>query len=203
MSTVTGIIEARRSVKAYDKNAKISKEELIDILELANRAPSAWNLQHWHFKVFHSDEGKQALLPIAYNQSQITEASAVIAVLGDLEAYKKVDAVFASSIEAGMMTEEIKNRLASQIHNRYSQNDHFPLHAACTNASLAAMQLMLIAKERGYDTCAIGGFNANAFKETFHISDRYVPVMLITIGKAAQPGRKTDRLPIEAFTSWE
>ncbi|ETT65684.1 NAD(P)H nitroreductase [Paenibacillus sp. FSL H8-457] len=51
----------------------------------ATLAPSAANLQPWRFLVIDSPELKQKLLPIASNQQQVVEASAVIAVLGDLE----------------------------------------------------------------------------------------------------------------------
>ncbi len=50
-----------------------------------------------------------------------------------------------------------------------------------SNASLAAMQLMLAAKATGWDTCAIGGFNPQALTEEFNVSSRYVPIMLITM----------------------
>ncbi|MFC9774238.1 nitroreductase family protein [Paenibacillus chitinolyticus] len=36
--------------------------------------------------------------------------------------------------------------------------------------------------------------------EAFNISERYAPVMLIAIGKAAKPGHPTLRLPIEDVT---
>jgi hypothetical protein len=36
-----------------NKDAVITKEELTELLEITTQAPSAWNLQHWHFQVFH------------------------------------------------------------------------------------------------------------------------------------------------------
>ncbi len=70
MTNTLDVLKARASVKEYDTNALISKEELTELLDLAAKAPSAWNLQHWHFSVFHSDESKAALLPVAYNQNK-------------------------------------------------------------------------------------------------------------------------------------
>ncbi len=57
-----------------------------------------------------------------------------------------------------------------------------------SNASLAAMQLMLAAKATGWDTCAIGGFNPQALTDEFNVSSRYVPIMLITIGESTLKG---------------
>ncbi|BDG48251.1 nitroreductase family protein [Parageobacillus sp. KH3-4] len=195
------VIDERQSVRKYDPNVSISKEELRDIIEMAGKAPSAWNLQHWHFVIIHGKEAQQRLYPIANHQQQVVDASAVIAVLGDLEAYKNTDAVYDSLVNEGAMSQEIKERIAQQIEAAY-RNKQYARDAAFNNASLAAMQLMLVATAKGWATCPIGGFNAEQFKQEFHIPERYIPIMLITIGKSVAPARRTTRLPIETITTW-
>ncbi|WP_297988842.1 nitroreductase family protein [Anoxybacillus sp.] len=195
------VIEQRKSVRQYDPNASISKEQLTKLLQAAGKAPSAWNLQHWHFVVIFGKEAQQKLLPIAYNQRQIVDASAVVAVLGDLQAHQKTDAVYDPLVAEGKMTKDIKETLAKQIESAYT-NAQYARDAAFTNASLAAMQFMLAAKAEGFDTCAIGGFDTKAFMDAFNIPSRYVPVMLITVGKAAAPAHASYRLPIDELTTW-
>jgi len=195
------VFNERTSVRHYDKTAKISKEELSEILTYTTKAPSAWNLQHWHFTVFHSEEAKQKLLPIAYNQSQIVESSAVVAILGDLEANKNTDPVYDPLVQAGHLKPEIKDTLAGQISRAYTDKS-FARDAAFSNASLAAMQLMIVAKAKGYDTCAIGGFNKDQFVQEFSIPERYVPIMLISIGKAAKPAHQSNRLELDQVSTW-
>lgn len=198
---VMTVINDRTSVRHYDTNVKITKEELAEILTYTTKAPSAWNLQHWHFTVFHSEDSKAKLLPIAYNQSQIVESSAVVAVLGDLEANLNTDTVYDPLVKAGYLKPEIKETLAGQISRAYTDKD-FARDAAFSNASLAAMQFMLAAKAKGYDSCAIGGFNKDQFVKEFSISERYVPVMLITIGQAAKPAHQSNRLDLDKVTTW-
>ncbi|WP_243385114.1 nitroreductase family protein [Bacillus kexueae] len=195
------VMEERTSVRHYDSTAKMTKEEVEELLTITSKAPSAWNLQHWHFVVFHTDEAKKKLLPIAYNQNQIVESSVVIGILGDLKANENAETVYSPLVEHGYMTEEIKETLASQINGAY-QNDQYARDAAFSNASLAAMQLMLAAKAKGYDTCAIGGFNSQQLVEQFDISNRYVPVMLITVGKAAKEAHKSSRIPVQEMSTW-
>jgi nitroreductase len=201
MNNILNVMEERRSTKVYDPSVEIPREELVSILDMAGKAPSAWNLQHWNFLVFDHKEVQEKLLPVAYNQQQIVDASAVVAVLGDLEANKNVDPVFDPSVEKGEMTAEIKEVLNKQIQGAYTR-DQYPRDAAFSNASLAAMQLMITAKAKGWDTCPIGGFNPQLLKETFNVSDRYLPIMLITIGKPLQEARKTDRLDIRNLITW-
>ncbi|MGD6815909.1 nitroreductase family protein [Metabacillus sp. 113a] len=195
------LMEDRTSIRHYDPSEAISKAELTSILESAVKAPSAWNLQHWNFMVFHSDEAKERLHPIAYSQNQIIESSAVIAILGDLEANKNVEQVYSPLVEAGHMSKEIKETLAGQIHGAY-ENPVYARDAAYSNASLAAMQLMLAAKAKGFDTCAIGGFNGEAFIKEFKVAGRYVPVMLISVGKAAKPAHKSERISLDQVAEW-
>ncbi|WP_413323331.1 nitroreductase family protein [Bacillus subtilis] len=201
MTNTLDVLKARASVKEYDTNAPISKEELTELLDLAAKAPSAWNLQHWHFTVFHSDESKAELLPVAYNQKQIVESSAVVAILGDLKANGNGEEVYAELASQGYITDEIKQTLLGQINGAY-QSEQFARDSAFLNASLAAMQLMIAAKAKGYDTCAIGGFNKEQFQKQFDISERYVPVMLISIGKAVKPAHQSNRLPLSKVSTW-
>ena len=201
MTNTLDVLKARASVKEYDTNAPISKEELTELLDFAAKAPSAWNLQHWHFTVFHSDESKAELLPVAYNQKQIVESSAVVAILGDLKANKNGEEVYAELASQGYITDEIKQTLLGQINGAY-QSEQFARDSAFLNASLAAMQLMIAAKAKGYDTCAIGGFNKQQFQKQFDISERYVPVMLISIGKAVKPAHQSNRLPLSKVSTW-
>ncbi|KPN15297.1 NAD(P)H nitroreductase [Bacillus australimaris] len=195
------ILKQRASVKEYDTTHEMTKEELTELLNITTKAPSAWNLQHWHFTVFHSAEAKAKLLPIAYNQKQVSQASAVIAVLGDLEANQNGEKIYSELAEQGFITEDIKETLMTQINGAY-QSEQYAREAAYSNASLAAMQLMIAAKAMGYDTCAMGGFSKDAYIKEFNVSGRYVPVMLISVGKAAKEAHKSNRFDIEEVSDF-
>ncbi|KOO50549.1 nitroreductase family protein [Priestia koreensis] len=195
------VVSSRTSIREYDPAKKPSKQDLTEILEATVKSPSAWNLQHWHFMVITDSNALERLLPIAYNQRQVVDSGAVIAVLGDLEANKNVDDVYNPLVEAGHMTSEVKDILAGQINGAY-QNGVFARDAAYSNASLAAMTLMHAAKAKGFDTCAMGGFNAQKFIEEFKVEDRFVPVMLLSVGTAAKEAHASDRLPLDQVTTW-
>jgi nitroreductase len=194
--SVIEVMKERKTVRKYEKGYVMPEQDLRDILEAAIEAPSAWNLQHWKFLVIKEEENKQKLLPIAYFQEQIVDSSVTIAVLGDLEANKNGEVIYGEAAAKGFMSEEAKNTLLGQIDGAY-KDPQFARDAAILNASLAAMQLMLAAKAKGYDTCAMGGFNPEQLIEAFNIPARYIPVMLITVGKAAKPAHQTGRLPLE------
>jgi nitroreductase len=65
------------------------------------------------------------------------------------------------------------------------------------------MQLMLAAKEKGYDTVPMGGFDKVAFRREFNIPERYIPIMLISVGKAAAEAHGTLRFPLDEVAIYE
>src|SRR5690606_14173319 len=105
------VVNSRRSVRKYDSSVRIPEEELIELLQTATKAPSAANMQPWRFMVVTDEELKQKLVPIANNQSQVGEASAVIIVMADLEMYNLAEDIFGAAYKAGYMSEEVKNNM--------------------------------------------------------------------------------------------
>lgn len=197
------VLKERHSVRYYDPTVKISKAELEEILAEATLAPSSSNLQPWRFLVIDDQELKQKLHPIAYNQKQVLDASAVIAVFGDMEWFERAEQIYTASVEAGYMTEEVKQQFVATANNGYrNMDDARKKSIVHIDGGLVSMQLMLAARARGYDTVPMGGFDGAKFKEAFEVPAHYENIMLIAVGKAAQPGRPTVRLPLSEITSW-
>jgi nitroreductase len=192
------VIKERHSVRKYDSSYKISQEEIKEMLKEATQAPSSSNLQPWRFIVIQDQEVKKELRAVANNQEQVETASAVIAVLGDKEMYKNVEKVYRSAYEAGLMDEANMNRLIEGTNKTYPfASEEILKNIASYDAGLVSMQLMLIAKDRGYDTVPMGGFDKEKFVKMFNIDDRLFPIVLISVGKAAAPAFNTTRLPLE------
>lgn len=197
------VIRERHSVRYYDPSFKISEEELRQMLEEATLAPSSSNLQPWRFLVITDPADKERLKPIAYGQQQVADASAVIAVFGDLDSWQQTEKIYDRNVEIGAMDEATRNRMVPRNIETYK---NLPPEVArgivLVDGGLVAMQLMLVAKAHGYDTVPMGGYDAAQFKEAFNVPDRYVQVMLIAVGKAAREAHKTSRLTVDEITAW-
>ncbi|GIO84959.1 putative NAD(P)H nitroreductase YdgI [Paenibacillus faecis] len=200
------IITSRRSVRVYDPTVKISREEMTEMLEEATLAPSSVNLQPWRFLVIDSPEGKLTLEELAPgNKRQVTTSSAVIAVFGDMKAFDYADEIMSMDVEKGYMTPEVKEQIMANYTDLFGR---VPAQAfremILIDAGLVSMQLMLSARAHGYDTNPIGGYDKSRIAEAFGMEkERYVPVMLISIGKSAQEPRRTSRLPIDRIAEWK
>lgn len=197
-SSLYKLMKERKSVRVYDPSFKLSKEEIEELLVMATSAPSSSNLQAWNFIVIQDQEVKKELRAIAFNQAQVEDSSAVIAVLGNIDAYKNAEKIYTQNVTEGHIDEAIKER---SIANTYKVYPNAPVEArmniASYDAGLVSMQLMLLAKERGYDTIPMGGFDKAKFAEQFSLPEHLFPIVLIAIGKAAAPAFGTSRLPLE------
>ncbi|MET3939812.1 nitroreductase [Paenibacillus sp. PvP094] len=199
------IVLERRSVKVYNPEVKISREELSEILAKASRAPSAINMQPWRFLVIDSAEGKENLAPLAsFNQTQALTSSAVIAVFYDVENIAYMDEIFSKSVELGYMPQDIKEMQMQQAKPYYAGMSPSELRDMnLIDSGLISMQLMLVARAHGYDTNPMAGYDKDRIAEVFGLNkERFQPVMLISIGKAVKDGHPSYRLPVDTITTW-
>ncbi|XBP67069.1 nitroreductase family protein [Bacillus velezensis] len=200
------IMKGRRSIRNYDPAVKISKEEMTQILEEATTAPSSVNAQPWRFLVIDSPEGKEKLAPLAsFNQTQVSTSSAVIAVFADMNSDDYLEEIYSKAVELGYMPQEVKDRQIAALTAHFEKlPEQVNRETILIDGGLVSMRLMLTARAHGYDTNPIGGYDKEKIAEVFGMDkERYVPVMLLSIGKAADEGYASYRLPIETIAQWK
>ncbi|MBT2571307.1 nitroreductase family protein [Planococcus sp. ISL-110] len=199
------IVNGRRSIKQYDPTVKISREEMSEILTQASKAPSSINMQPWRFLVIDSDEGKETLAPLAsFNIDKVMSSSAVIAVFADRKNFDYAEEIYGKAVEHGYMSQEVKEFQLNYFKPLYEgASDEQMKDIILLDSGLVSMQLMLVARAYGYDTNPIGGYDKEQIAEAFGMEkERYLPVMLLTIGKALNEGFQSYRLPVDAITTW-
>lgn len=197
------VIHARKSVRKFDSEYQIAPEVIEEMLQEATLAPSSSNLQPWRFIVIQDDQAKKKIKEFSFNQEQMDTSSAIIAVIGDTEMYHNIDEIYLSNLKAGNIDEVNVQRLIDNAKALYpSAPTDARLTIAAFDAGLVSMQLMLIAKAKGYDTVPMGGFDKAQFAKEFNLEDRYVPLVLIALGKAAAPAYGSTRLPLEKITTF-
>ena len=198
------VVFNRHSVKEF-KDTKIDRQEMMEILKEATLAPSSVNLQPWRFVIVESDEGKDKLRPlIKFNVRQNDTSAAMILIFGDMKCYERADEIYSMAVEKGYMPEKVKNELmdlfvpAYKSFSKQKMNDVVKI-----DASLMAMQLMLVARAHGYDTNAIGGFEEDKLAAAFDLDpERYVPVMILAIGESDYDYHESVRLDVADITKF-
>lgn len=205
MGELVKAIQERRSASKFIPDVTIDQKELEEIFQLVKYAPSAFNLQHAHYIVVQDADIKQRLHDEASKQYKILTSSATIVVLGDTEAYTKVAEYNEGFLNLGVLSKQEYDSTVESVTQFYRERGPvFQREEAIRNASLSAMQFMLIAKDKGWDTCPMIGYDPAKVQEILNISDHFVPVMMITLGKEDVSGQRPRgyRKPIGQFVSY-
>lgn len=180
-------IKQRISANKFDTTRSLSEAEIKELIAYATEAPSAYNIQHWRFVAVTDPAAKQRLKAVAYNQQKVADAAATLIVLGDLGGHEKMAGILKPMVEGGAMKQEMADGWVKQVDAAYDSNPQFARDEAIRSAAFAAMTLMIAAEAKGLVTGPMIGFDPAGVKREFNIPDRYVPVMLLTVGYAA-PG---------------
>lgn len=180
-------IKQRTSANHFDKDATLSEDEIKELISYATEAPSSYNIQHWRFIAVTRPADKERLKAVALNQQKVADAAVTFIVLGDQRGYEKLPVILQRTREAGLINEQAAEGWRKSATKAYSNNERFARDEAIRGASLAAMNLMLAATAKGLASGPMIGFDPAGVQREFNIPERYVPVMLITVGPGA-PG---------------
>ncbi len=175
---------------SFERDALLlSREEIEQLIMDACRAPSEYNLQPWRFLVVRDRERKQALYDCCGRQEKVREASALIIVFGDSRGWERADVAAKELLAArnvanggGQPDQNECRALAETIRSTYLRDERLRTAMSFRNASLVAMNLMLLASEKGISSCPVGGFSEAQLRRAFEISERFVPVIVVALG---------------------
>lgn len=190
---VTEAITARRSVKSFDPNHKMSEEEIHKLMSLAVLSPTAFNIQNWRFVLVTDHVLRQQIRAVSWNQAQVEEASLLVVLTADLNAWEKQPERYWRNAP-----QAVQDFLVPAIGNYYRGNPQVQRDEGMRSCGMAATTLMLAAKEMGYDTCPMDGFDFDAVAKLLKLPADHIPVMFVVIGKALEPARpRGGQLPLE------
>ncbi len=201
--TASEVVKKRFSGNQFDSNKTLSEQEIKDLIAMAIEAPSSFNIQHWRFVAVVDKAAKEKLKGLAYGQPKVADASVTFIVLGDLNGHEKLAQAYAPLIASKGMDQKTFDGLLAMSNGMYDNNPQFRREEAIRSGSMAAMNLMNAATEKGLISGPMIGFDPEGVKREFGISDQFVPVMLIAVGHAA-PGNwpKKPRFPVDQVLSF-
>lgn len=175
-------IRTRRAIRAYDPDHTISDAELRTMLSAARMAPSAFNIQHCRFVVVRDPALRRELRAVAWDQAHVTDASVLIVVCADRDAWKKNPARYFNGAP-----EDVKQMMVEKIHSYYEGREWVQQDETMRSSGLAAQTLMLAAADMGYQSCPMDGFDYEAVGRLINLPPNHVVAMFVVIGKGLAP----------------
>jgi len=192
-------IEARRSVKHYDPDHVMPEEDLAELIRLTKLAPSSFNMQNYRILVVRDPEIRQQIRAAAWDQPQVTDASVLFILCADLTAHQENPSTYWAHAP-----QEVQDILGPMIQPFYEGKDTLIRDEAMRSCALAGMTLMLAAKDMGYDSCPMIGFDGEKVAELINLPQHYALSFMIPVGKQAQPGwERGDRLADERVVAYD
>ncbi len=192
-------IEARRSVKHYDPDHVMPEQDLAELIRLTKLAPSSFNMQNYRILVVRDPEIRQQIRAAAWDQPQVTDASVLFILCADLTAHQENPSTYWAHAP-----QEVQDILGPMIQPFYEGKDTLIRDEAMRSSALAGMTLMLAAKDMGYDSCPMIGFDGEKVAELINLPQHYALSFMIPVGKQAQPGwERGDRLADERVVAYD
>jgi nitroreductase len=195
---VSEAIRRRRAIKWYDPNQQMSEAEFRNLMELAILAPTAFNIQNWRFVRVTDSAQRQAIREVAWDQAQVTDASELLVLCFDRESWRKDPASYWAKAP-----KEVQDFLVPAIRQYYEGREQVQRDEGMRSCGIAAMSIMLLAQEMGYDSCPMDGFDYDAVGKIINLPQDHEVCMMVAIGKRVKdswpkPGQvPLDRVLIE------
>jgi nitroreductase len=186
-------IETRRSVKHFDPDHRMTKEEVARLIGLAKLAPSSFNMQNYRFVLVRDPELRKQIRAVAWDQSQVTDASLMVILCADLSAHAKNPQRYWAHAP-----QVVQDFLVPAITPFYEDKPQLIRDEAIGSSAFAGMTLMLAARGLGYESCPMIGFDAEAVAKLIRLPEDHALSFMLAIGKQASPvWPRGERLPDE------
>lgn len=188
-------ISERRAVKHYDPNHEMSAEEEKTLLSHAILSPTAFNIQNWRLLVARDVELRKKIRAVAWDQSQVTDASLLIILCANLNSWRDNPAQYWVNAP-----KEVQDILVPALTQYYQGQEQVQRDEAMRSCGIIAQTLMLAAKGMGYDSCPMDGFDFDEVGKLINLPQDHVISMFVAVGKKIkEPWPRPGQLPLESI----
>lgn len=174
----------RATVRVFS-DREVPDSLVYEIIEAATHAPNTGNMQLYSVVVTKSEEGRQKLAPLHFNQPAATGAPVLLTVCADIRRFGK----WCDCRQAKTGLDNFGGWLS-----------------AITDAAIFAQQIVTAAEANGLGCCYLGTatYNIDGFSEALDLPEGVMPLVGIALGYPAEKEHLvSDRLPMPAIVHFE
>jgi coenzyme F420-0:L-glutamate ligase / coenzyme F420-1:gamma-L-glutamate ligase len=192
-------LQSRRSIRHF-RSEQPERTVLQRVFETAGMAPSAHNRQPWRYCAIFDAQQKHRLaeaMGARLRHDRSRDGDSELSIETDVaRSYRRITE--APVIIAVAFTMADMDRYADAARSGAE------LVMAVQSTAMATQNLLLAAHAEGLGTCWMCAplFCPNIVREVLNLPDDWEPQSLITLGYPMRPGRRKDRLPMDAFIQY-
>ena len=186
-------VYTRRAVKYFDPEHELTQDEEKTLLEATIQAPTSFNIQHWRFVVIRDPELRQKIrTEYGNDQAQMTDASLLILLTADVKAWEKEPERYWVNAP-----KEVSDLLVGWMGPFHEGREALQRDEAQRSIGMAMQTLMLVARDMGYDSCPMIGFDLEAVSELVNLPEDHVIGPMVAVGKKVKDSwPKPGQLPL-------
>jgi nitroreductase len=194
-------MQFRHACKRFEILKKIDDTHMRFILEAGRMSPSSFGQEPWRFLVVRSDDLKEKLRPLCWNQPQITEASHIVIILAAIENVRPRSGIPAQRFARRPLPPEAiaayNETYATFLKDTFATDEKTFCWTA-RQCYIALANMLTAAASVGIDSCPIEGFEKEKIEALLDIDTAIWQVAVIAaFGYRAQPQGEHLRLPFE------
>lgn len=182
MTDIITAIEERRTTVLFDTTRDITDEQVSELIRLATRAPTAFNLQNWRFVAVRTPDAKARLRAVAWDQAKITEAPVTFIVIGQMADEHTLPDRLAPTVAAGTMPAQMVDGWVAGAASLYAGQPWRQRDEAVRSASFGAATLFYAAHSMGLGSGPMIGFDPEGVTREFGLAKDEIPVLLVAVG---------------------
>jgi nitroreductase len=197
-SPVAEAADGRRSVRKFTSEP-IPQSDIRELVRLAGRAPSAFNVQPWRFVVVTDAALKERLREAAYGQQQVTGAPAVLVLYSDMrDSLATIDEAIHPDVRGEKREAQKKSLLGSFAQRSDDEREAW----GAQQSNIALGYLLLAAEGMGLGTSPMLGFQPEKVKEALGLPAHVMVPALVSIGRGDEEGFSHHRHSLERIVDY-
>ena len=176
------LLDQHVSIRKF-KNQKIQLSVLNSILNSGTKASTTGNMQLYSVVISETEEEKNKLLPLHFNQNVAKNAPVLLTFVADFNRFTKWCTT--------------NNAIAGY-------NNFLSFFTAAIDALLVAQNVSIAAENYGLGICYLGTttYNAREIIQVLNLPKLTFPVTTIALGYPDECPELTDRIPLEGIIHW-
>lgn len=175
----------RYAVQVFDKEKKVSQDDLHAILESGRLAPSSYGLEPWKFIVVENSETRLKLQEAGFDQSKISEASHLVVLARRTNtrltlASDRITRTAKAYGQDAVSLSDFREMLDGSIERLTDEALDFDNRA---QVYLALGVMLATSASLGVDCAPMGGFIPSKYDEILGLSEQNLSAtLLLTLG---------------------
>lgn len=178
------IVLKRYATKSFD-GTEIPEAKISELMELIRYSASSFGLQPYMIKVISDKETKEKLLPLSWNQTQITNCSHLFVFCADTNIIPRIERLQEMMIHNGAKAESIKGYVDMMRGFETQMPEDKKVIWAQKQAYIALGNAINGAKALGFDSCPMEGFDASGYAKILDLPKNLVPTVVCPVGYAS------------------